>query len=665
MVKTTWKELIPYWFNFNHKLSIPPASNLVFSPLLMKNFLLYIILLISLFSSQDTFAYCEPLGKVQSDRITNYTMNVTLDHEKKMAFGTSRIVWHNPSNERVNELKMYMYLNSFKNMNSTWLKPTRGEVFGTPLGERKEEEWGFITIDSISVEGGSNLTSGIRYIQEDGNTDDQSVLLVPLTNAVKGQDSLVLNLTFRSKLPKTIARTGYGGNNFHLFVHWYPKLGVFEQNLEGDWDWNCHQFQQGTEFYGDFGVYDFTMTCIDELVVGSSGCLIAEQNNDDGTKTVRYLAEDVIDFAWCVSPELEEYIDQWEDVQIKLLVPRDHCRMADRYMTAIKHSLQYFNDHLGKYPYPGITLMDPPFHSLRNGFMEYPTFATAGTVYGMPRWFRGSESLAIHEFAHQFFMGVLANNEKEEAWLDEGFVTYYEDRIMEDLFSPTTSQIDLFGFKYGNSELSRDEYVGMHDQTNSAIARPGWDINGDFKGIVYSKTASMLKTLERQIGKNNMDDLMRGYFTAFKFKHPRRADFVNTVSDYVTVHFSKDRHDQLITFINQCLDGSDTIDFAISEVSENNASISRTGNLSLPVEIQTVLSNQDTINQIWNANELTRTLSFPENIMSIHIDPESKIYMDRNFNNNSYTIQKNRFTRYFTKTVNWVQHILQSTSFLI
>lgn len=592
-------------------------------------------------------------------------MNVTLDHEKKMAYGTSRIVWHNPSNKRVRELKMYMYLNSFKDMNSTWLKPTRGEVFGRSMGDKKDGEWGFITIDSISTDRGEVLTSGMKYIQEDGNVDDQSVLLIPLPKAVRGRDSLVLNLSFRSKLPKTIARSGYGENNFHLFVHWYPKLGVFEKNVNGEWGWNCHQFQQSTEFYGDFGLYDVTLTCIDEFVVGSSGCLISEQNNNDGTQTVRYLAEDVIDFAWCVSPELEEYIDEWEDVQVKLLVPRDHCGMADRYMAAIKHSLQYFNDHLGKYPYPGITLMDPPFHSLRNGFMEYPTFATAGTVYGMPRWFRGSESLAIHEFSHQFFMAVLANNEKEEAWLDEGFVTYYEDRIMEDLFSASTSQIDVLGFKYGNSELSREEYVGMRDQSNSAIARPGWEINGDFKGIIYSKTASMLKTLERQIGLAKMDELMRGYFNAFKFKHPRRADFVNTVSDYLKLNVSQEKHDQLITFINLCLDGSDTIDYSVGSVDGKSTTINREGNLNLPVDVQIILSNQDTINQIWMAKQQSKTLEFEHDIFSVNIDPENKIFMDRNFNNNSFIIQKTRFTRYLTKSITWVQHILQSTSFLI
>lgn len=636
----------------------------IFADYMWRHFTYTLIFLCSM-SSSTLVAYCEPSGKVQSDRIANYTMNITLDHDAKMATGQSRIVWHNPSNQPVSEVKVYMYLNSFKDMNSSWLKPTRGEVFGNPIEKRADNEWGFVNIDSISTDRGDVLTEQIRYIQEDGNSDDQSVLLVPLNTKVRGGDSIVLHLNFRAKLPKTIARTGYGANNFHLFVHWYPKLGVYEKNLEGDWGWNCHQFQQSTEFYGDFGLYDVSITCDESFTLGASGCLISERNNENGTKTVRYLAEDVIDFAWCVSPELEEYMDVWQDVQIKLLISPDHCAMADRYLTAIKHSLQYFDDHLGKYPYPGITLMDPPFHSLRNGFMEYPTFATAGTVYGMPSWFRGSESLAIHEFAHQFFMAVLASNEKEEAWMDEGFVTYYEDRIMEDMYSSTTSQIDLFGFQYGNSELSRNEYLGIRDQSNSAIARPGWEIQSDFKGIVYSKTASMLKTIERMIGRDHMDAMMRQYFDTYKFKHPRRADFVNILNTYLETHVSADQYQALQTFVTQCLDGSETIDFSVDEVNGNQANLSRKGNLSLPVEIRTVLANEDTVSQEWDAQDDSIVLAFDADIISIHIDPDQKMYMDRNFNNNSFTVQPNRFSRYLTKSINWVQHILQTTSFLL
>jgi len=402
-----------------------------------------------------------------------------------------------------------------------------------------------------------------------------------------------------------------------------------------------------------------------ELVLGASGCQLSEVNNGNGTKSIRYVAEDVIDFAWCVSPELEEYIDQWDDVQIKLLIPRDHCGMADRYMIAIKHALQYFNDHFGKYPYPGITLMDPPFHSLRNGFMEYPTFATAGTVYGMPRWFRGSESLAIHEFSHQFFMGVLASNEKEEAWLDEGFVTYYEDRVMESLFSKHTSQIDVLGFKYGNSELSREEYVSIRNHNNTAIARPGWELTGNYKGIVYAKTASMLKTIEHYIGREQMDEMMRGYFDQYKFTHPRRADFIGIVDDFLTEHVTVEKKEEYLKFINQCLDGSDTADYLVTNVDGKSVDLQRNGDLHLPVVVEAVLANQDTVRQIWQRAVSTLQLEYEEDIVSVEIDPDGQFVMDLNVNNNSYTMTKNSFKRYLIKGMNWVHHVLQSSSFIL
>ena len=611
----------------------------------------------------SSYGQCTPLNTVQSERVADYKMKIILDHDKKMATGTAIITWRNPSPKAVKEIKMYMYLNAFKNMKSTWLRGTDGEIFGRQMADRSAEEWGYVTIDHIAINDGADLTSGIKYVHADGNEDDETVLLVPLPREVQSGDSIVLTVDFRSKLPKTIARSGYGENNFHLFVHWYPKLGVYEQNEVGQWGWNCHQFMQRTEFYGDFGKYDMTITCDDSFTVGASGCLI-EESSTDGLQTVRYLAEDVIDFAWCVSPELEVYEDLWEDVYIKLLLPRDHRGMADRYMMATKHALQYFDEHVGRYPYPGITIMDPPFHSLRNGFMEYPTFATAGTIYGMPSWFKGSESLAIHEFAHQFFMGVLANNEKEEAWLDEGFVTYYEDRIMEAYYGQHTSQLDVFGIKYGNSALSRQEYVSMRDHSSTAIARPGWEITGDYKGIVYSKTATMLKTLENYISVEKMDEMMRAYFDEYKFTHPRTSTFVNHADRFLKSSFSQSEANIYMSLIKACLFGSDTVDYYVEPMEENVVTLNNKGALSMPVAIELITISNDTIIQKWDGAS-PKIIETGDAISSVHIDPQEKLYLDLNLNNNSLKIEKSSFSRYILKAITSVQHTLQSLSFFL
>ncbi len=609
------------------------------------------------------YAQCLPLSTAQSERIADYQMELSLDHDQKMASGTALITWRNPSPKAVKELKMYMYLNAFKNMKSTWLRGTDGEVFGRQMSERAAEEWGYVTIDSISIKDGTDLTGGIQYVQVDGNEDDETVLSIPLPRSVRGGDSIVLSVDFRAKLPKTIARSGYGENNFHLFVHWYPKLGVYEQDKEGQWGWNCHQFMQRTEFYGDFGLYDVSITCDDSFTVGASGCLVAESQSE-GRQTLRYIAEDVIDFAWCVSPELEVYEDSWQDIYIRLLVPRDHRGMAERYMAATKNALQYFNDHLGKYPYPGITIMDPPFHSLRNGFMEYPTFATAGTVYGMPGWFKGSESLAIHEFAHQFFMAVLANNEKEEAWLDEGFVTYYEDRIMEAYYGVHSSQLDVFGIRYGNSALSRKEYVSMRNHSSTAIARPGWEITGNYKGIVYSKTATMLKTLERYISRNKMDEMMRAYFEQYKFTHPRTETFVNHLKTYLQANYSASEVDTYLGLVNACLHGSDTVDYYVESITENSTTLNNKGALRMPVEIELISITNDTIRQHWDGSS-PKTITLKDEISSVHIDPEQKLYLDLNLNNNSLKTTQTSFSRYILKSITSIQHALQSLSFLL
>src|SRR3972149_5919831 len=90
------------------------------------------------------------------------------------------------------------------------------------------------------------------------------------------------------------------------------------------------------------------------------------------------------------------------------------------------NALQYFNDWLGKYPYPNLTVVDPPIKAFGAGGMEYPTLITGGSVYGLPEGLRFIELVTIHEFGHQYWYGLVGNNEFEEAWLDEGLNQYSE-----------------------------------------------------------------------------------------------------------------------------------------------------------------------------------------------------------------------------------------------
>lgn len=653
---------------------------------------LLIVAIASCLGNCDPF-FAEPL----SNRMANYQIDCVLDHNAKKVDATQSILWVNPSPDTIHELRFYMYMNAFKNAQSSYLDGVNLRAFGLNLEERKPEEWGYIEVTKC-IRNGKSILNRAKYIQpNDGNEMDESVLSIPLEEAILPYDTLRLDMAFVTKLPRTIVRSGYSRGNFFLFVHWFPQLGVFEKNRQGEWDWNCHQFLRNTEFYADFGNYEVSMTTAEELVVGASGCQIDEVKLDAGFTKRTFHIEDVIDFAWTAYPRFEVIEDTWEHVDIKLLIAPEHKSLSKRLIRALKHALGYLTDHVGEYPYPTITVMNPPLHGLRSGMMEYPTFITCGSFYNMPGGVRTLESLLIHEFAHQYFMGILASNEKEEAWMDEGFVTYFEDAIMEDMMGNEKSLIDIFGIEIDNGEFTRLEYSGLDNPGSGIIDQPGWEIKSHYKELVYSKTATVLATLKGIIGEGRMDKLIKSYFEAYKFTHPKGQEFI----DHACGLFQKDLMEEmdfdLRHYFEQTLRRSDICQYSVVSVSSNRVgdtsysadkevirssvshegelkylnrfTIQRKGEISVPQEIRLTFSNGKSEWIKWSGKEELKEYKIlaSDELVSIELDPERKILLDLNMNDNSITLRqsKSAIVKLGAKAIFWIQNILQASSFLI
>ena len=655
----------------------------------MRKFLLFSLLLPFFSQAQN----CDPYFPTpHSARNANYDIKLTLDHKAKKIEATETLIFINHSPVPIEEVRLYMYLNAFKNSNSTFLKGA-SNIFGQSFTDRKADEWGFIHI-SKAEQRGSGIVNGMKYIQpNDDNKDDQTVLQVPLNQPIAPGDTLFLDMEFTAKLPRIIARTGYSDKDYHAFLHWFPQAGVFEQNRTGEWGWNCHQFFRTTEFYADFGNYDVEMRLSNHLKIGASGCKIKDEDNGDGTRTVKYHVDDVIDYAWVCYPEFEEHIDQWEHVEIKAMVPIEHRTLAPRLIQAAKNALEYLDENVGEYPFPTLTIIDPPLHGLRSGLMEYPTLITGGSAYGAPKGFRGVESLIVHEFAHQYFMMMLASNEKEEAWLDEGFVTYYEDRIGINYYGEKHSQMDLFGIHQGNREMSRAEYTSMGNHASGATADQGW-VNKTTRSreLVYQKTGTMLVTLERMIGLETMNKLIKTYFEKWKFKHPRGEDFIAVALEVVEKEKGIEMRNTVESLLRQSiyeasycdyqmtfafsnkkttpmglLEKGDSLVFNQAETLEtyhNSVRVDRKGELILPTEIEIIFKNGEKKIIEWDGKEPSKLFEFESTskILSAHLDPEQKIYLDIDLNNNSYTWKPETsvFKKYAFKVMFWVQNVLQS-----
>ena len=156
------------------------------------------------------------------------------------------------------------------------------------------------------------------------------------------------------------------------------------------------------------------------------------KKEEKGERTIHhYLAEDVIDVTWTANPDLVEYKEDWKGVEIRLLIMPEHQHNRERFLGAARASLNFFEEYIEKYPYPTLTIVSPPYYGLAAGAMEYPTIITSPTLSGFPKGILSTETLTIHELTHQYFMQMLSTNEQEEPWMDEGFTSYFEGKIMD------------------------------------------------------------------------------------------------------------------------------------------------------------------------------------------------------------------------------------------
>ncbi len=663
----------------------------------MKTKLIYAVLLFTSFVNAQPTISKEPL----SPRIANYQMDVRLTPSTKIVEGKEILTWHNVSQDTIKELQFHMYMNAFKNTKSTFYNEGGHRFRGGSYKDRKEIDWGWVKILEMKDTGGNDLTNDMKYIHpDDDNKFDQTVLSVKLVNPVLPDSTIQIEIGFQTKLPKAVARSGFVRDYF-LVAQWFPKIGIYEvpgQRHATKGGWNCHQYHANTEFYADYGNYDVKITLPKEYIVGATGIERETKLNTDGTKTVNYYAEDVVDFAWTASKRYQIFKDEWKHVKIKAMVQPEHAGLSNRLITAVKQALEYYEQHLGIYPYTTVTIVDPPYYAGAVGGMEYPTFFTTFTTWGIPDNLRFIESVTVHEFGHNYFMGLLATNEFEEAWMDEGFNTYYETRIMDHYYGEKTSVVDFLGFRIGDFELMRSGYTGMTNPKVAATATPAWKFPYGYSTFTYSKTATWMTMLERLVGTETMDDIMKTYYKRWKFKHPDGKDFIAVVNEVVKKNHGDKSGGNMNWFFDQVLYGTGVLDYKLRSIRNvkvekdkgifdnpadtlNNSKISRDttwyksevfverlGEIQMPVEILVHFDNGFEKLERWNGKERYKIFKYekPHKISWAKLDPHFKLTMDINLENNSLNIKPRTSViwKYAAKALFWLENMFLGTSMM-
>jgi hypothetical protein len=633
---------------------------------------------------------------------TDYQIEVALDTDTKIISGHQTITWTNNTEYPAEELQFHLYFNAWRNEQSSFL--TSNRIATGDFSEWKKEEWAYNDVKYLEVVFDLpstdpqvvstkvfDVTQKMEFIQpDDGNPEDRTVMRVYLPEPVTPSQTIQIRLAFATKVPRPFARTGVRGD-YYFLAHWFPKLGVFEENGK----WNCHQFIQ-TEFYSDYGTYDVKLRLPAKWVVGATGQLQEKVDQGDGTTLHYFHQDDVHGFAWTASPQFQEHRRRFEHpslpfVDMRLLLMPDHSGQEERYFAATEAALRLYGEWFGAYPYGHVTIIDPAYKS-RSGGMEYATIFTGGTRWLNPEGSGSPEGVTVHECGHQFWYGIIGNNEFEDAWIDEGFDTYSTRRVMLEEFHPSyTVRRYMDGFLpllfegLPRAPRSVAGLGGYHSPLKlDRMSRPSWQYgpaaarhlenentsrvysSGAYGVNSYTKPAMMLLTLERYFGWETFQKIMSSFFERYRLKRPRPQDYFEIVDEI--------SGQDLSWFWEETFYSSNVFDYAVDAVGspdgKNTVTVRRWGEAVFPVEVRVSFEDKTEQVRFWDGRDRWKQYTFDsgKEIVAVEVDPDQVLALDVNRRNNSWTRDApDTFAscKWALKWMIWLQNLMELSVSLI
>ncbi|MEP6615076.1 MAG: M1 family metallopeptidase [Ginsengibacter sp.] len=508
------------------------------------------------FQQSNTFSQSGPAPTKYFQQQVNYKIDVTLNDADNTLTGAVKIGYTNNSPDTLNFIWFHLWPNAYKN-DKTDFSDQLLENGRTDFYFSGNDQRGYINRLDFKVNGNmARLEDHPQYFD---------VVKLMLPSPLLPGVTIEISSPFHEKLPNNFSRGGHVGQSYQV-TQWYPKPAVYDE--EG---WHPIPYLDQGEFYSEFGNFDVQITLPKNYVLAATGELQNEEEKNwlleksrlkfppqapanisksnlhktenepqtissKETKTLRYLQKDVHDFAWFAD---KSFIVRTDTLQLR------SGRIVDAYsfftpsgaaiwknsIYFIKEAVRTRSEWLGEYPYNVVTALEA-----RMGFdggMEYPMITSIS-----PAASEKDLDLTIeHEVGHNWNYGILASNERQHPWMDEGMNTYFDNRYIE-LKYPGVSLADINPKSHFlKTRVPTDPMAWLYqalllkktDQPIETSSEKFSEVN--YNMIAYYKTGKWMKLLEDNVGKEVFDSSLHTYFERWKFKHPRPADFKLVVEE--------------------------------------------------------------------------------------------------------------------------------------
>ncbi len=576
----------------------------------------------------------------------NYKIEVTLDDENHTLRGTIEMEYTNNSPDELNEIWLHLWANAYKNRNTAFSKQ-KARIGSTRFYFAKDSQLGNFSELDFRVDG---KTTDWEY-----DPDNPDIALMKLNNSLKPGDKILISTPFNLKIPASFSRLGHVDQSYQI-TQWYPKPAVYDKD-----GWHPMPYLDMGEFYSEFGSFDVKITLPENYVVGATGelqndseiafllkkaeeseAILSEMDEAPSTdsipvsstdyKTLHYKAERVHDFAWFADKRFyvqksEVKFDSGRKVDTWTMFTNVEADLWKESISYVDRSVKFYSEKVGEYPYPHATAVQSALSA--GGGMEYPMI----TVIGLSGNAQALDEVITHEVGHNWFYGILAFDERDHAWLDEGINSYYDHRYTE-LYYDGFGRDMLPNFMLKGSDANILD-VAYQLQARKDLDQAPETTSDDFIPInyflgAYEKPAQFFKLLEMYLGTEEFDRIFQGFYEKWKFKHPQPED----LKSYVQKESKKD----LNWLFDGMISSSKKVDYKIISLKKETdfqLKIKNLGKLDAPFPLSGIKDDSIVATQWYEGFEGKNELSFPAGDYDMIVLDEQGYSLDIDKRNNN------------------------------
>ena len=340
---------------------------------------------------------------------------------------------------------------------------------------------------------------------------NNSEMSLPLTGLLSPGEQVVIQLDFVTTVPTE------SGRNYGVFAyvedilalaHFYPQVAVYD-----DEGWHAEApAEAGDVTFADVGFYLVRVTAPPDLVMATSGREVAREATAEG-QTITFAGGPMRDFYLAASDRYEVTSQTIGETTINSYAPADYAQGSATAISYALHALESYSRRFAPYPYTELDMVTTPTLALG---IEYPgiianrlaIYESGNNASGTPNQIL-LESTTAHEVGHQWFYGLVGNDQLDEPWLDEALTQYATYLYYEDQYGENGAQ----GFYQ-----SLTGRWGTVDNADIPIGLPVADYSGaEYGAIIYGRGPLFFVELATRMGEENFASFLHDYTNIHKW----------------------------------------------------------------------------------------------------------------------------------------------------